>query len=69
VYAGNEMKDYLLKDLTANYEVQPGELTIHNIESFLNDQSLLTLPDILLIEADFKGEWIQIVSNIKKNPL
>lgn len=69
VYAGNELKDYLFKDLTANYEVHHNELTIHNIESFLNDQSLLTLPDILLIEADFKGEWIRTVSKIKKNPL
>ncbi|MGV3706027.1 MAG: sugar transferase [Arcticibacter sp.] len=69
VYVGNELKDYLFIDLSTYYDVYPGELTIHNIESFLNDQSLLTLPDILLIEADFKGEWIQKVGNIKKNPL
>lgn len=69
VYVGNELRDYLQRDLSIHYEVLPRELTIHNVESFLNDQSLLTLPDILLIEADFKGEWIQKVANIKKNPL
>lgn len=69
VYVGNELRDYLQQDLSIHYEVLPRELTIHNVESFLNDQSLLTLPDILLIEADFKGEWIQKVANIKKNPL
>lgn len=69
VYAGNELKDYLSKDLSANYELHPEELSIHNIENFLKNQSLLTLPDILILEADFKGEWINVVSKIKSSPL
>ncbi|EOR94994.1 Undecaprenyl-phosphate galactosephosphotransferase [Arcticibacter svalbardensis MN12-7] len=69
VYAGSELRDYLSGELSNQFALDSNDLTIKTLEKFLNDQSLLTLPDILLIEADFKGEWINVISNIKKNPL
>ncbi|WP_069659956.1 sugar transferase [Arcticibacter eurypsychrophilus] len=69
LYAGTELRDYLSGELSNQFSLDSNDLNIKNLEKFLNDQSLLTLPDILLIEADFKGDWINVISNIKKNPL
>ena len=69
VYAGSELRDFLSGELSNQFTLDSNDLTIHNLQQFLNEQSLLTLPDILLIEADFSGDWINVVSSIKRNPL
>lgn len=69
VYAGAELRESLSDELSHQFALDSNDLTIYNLEQFLNEQSLLTLPDILLIETDFKGDWIKVISNIKKNPL
>ncbi|WP_207421001.1 sugar transferase [Desertivirga brevis] len=68
-YAGSELKEMILPELLAQFEVEYDGLDLDNIEQYLNDQSLLTLPDIILLEADKKENWLALISRIRKNPL
>lgn len=68
-YAGIELKELILPELASQFEVEAEGLTLENIEQFLNDQPLLTLPDILVLEADKKENWISLITRIRKNPL
>lgn len=69
VYAGTELRDMVFPDLAARFDLEVTGLNIQSVERYLNDQSLLTLPDILLIEADSQGNWIELVRKIKKSTL
>lgn len=69
VYAGSELRDLVIPELTGRFDIDPRELTIHSLEQYIDEQSLLTLPDIILIEADNKAIWIQLIRRIKQNPL
>lgn len=68
-YAGSELKDIVLKKLSPNFDIDDKVLSLSTIEQYLNDQSLLSLPDIILIEADNKNQWIEVIKQIKRNPL
>jgi len=68
-YAGAELRDEFFPELKAQFEVEAQDLDLQSLEQYLNDQSLLTLPDILLIEADKKENWLALISKIKQNPL
>ncbi len=68
-YAGAELRDEFLPELKAQFEVEAQDLDLQSLEQYLNNQSLLTLPDILLIEADKKENWLALISKIKQNPL
>ena len=67
-YAGAELRDEFLPELKAQFEVEAQDLDLQSLEQYLNNQSLLTLPDILLIEADKKENWLALISKIKQNP-
>ena len=68
-YAGAELRDEFVPELKAQFEVEAQDLDLQSLEQYLNNQSLLTLPDILLIEADKKENWLALISKIKQNPL
>ncbi|HEX8378008.1 MAG TPA: sugar transferase [Pedobacter sp.] len=68
-YAGSELKDIVLPGLSSRFDVDSRSLSLNTIEKFLNEQSLLTLPDVIIIEADNKDQWIGVVRQIKQNPL
>lgn len=68
-YAGSDLKSLVLTDLKSQFEVDPAPLTLDTIEQYLNEQSLLSLPDIILIEADNRDLWIRQIKAIKQNPL
>ena len=68
-YAGSELKDVVLAELSSQFEIDHTSLTLESIEQYLNDQSLLSLPDIILLEADNKDVWIKEIKEIKQNPL
>lgn len=68
-YAGSELKDVVLPVLSSKFDIDKSILTLNSIDQFLNDQSLLSLPDIILIEADNKEHWVNVVKQIKQNPL
>ncbi len=69
VYAGSELRDFVFAELSGRFDIDLSDLTIHTLEQYINEQSLLTLPDIIIIEADNKAYWIQMVRQIKQNPL
>lgn len=68
-YAGAELRDVVLSALSSKFDVDDSLLTLNTLDKFLNDQSLLSLPDVILIEADRSGQWINVVRQIKQNPL
>ncbi|WP_207427318.1 sugar transferase [Pedobacter sp. SYSU D00535] len=68
-YTGTELRDFVVTELASQFDVDQHELDLNNLEQYLNDQSLLTLPDILIIEADKKEQWVSLISKIRKNPL
>ncbi|MBC7914192.1 MAG: sugar transferase [Pyrinomonadaceae bacterium] len=68
-YAGSELKEIVLSELSSHFDIDTSLLSLETIEQYLNDQSLLSLPDIILIEADNKDLWIKVITDIKNNPL
>ncbi|MFD2162939.1 sugar transferase [Paradesertivirga mongoliensis] len=68
-YAGSELRELVLPELSAKFELDKRNLSLNTIEQYLNEQSLLSLPDVILIEADNKDQWIGVVRQIKQNPL
>lgn len=69
VYAGTELRDVVSDKIATHFDLVATELTINTLEQYLNDQSLLTLPDIILLEADKHEFWIEVIGNIKRNRL
>lgn len=69
VYAGTELRDIVFSELKERFVIDESSVGINELDHYLSDQSLLTLPDIILIEADSQEQWIQQVRKIKQNPL
>jgi lipopolysaccharide/colanic/teichoic acid biosynthesis glycosyltransferase len=68
-YAGSELKEIVIPELSSKFEIDHSTLTLSSLEQYLNEQSLLSLPDVILIEADNKEQWVSVVQQIKQNPL
>jgi lipopolysaccharide/colanic/teichoic acid biosynthesis glycosyltransferase len=67
-FMGTEQSAYILKDLPSSYYINKlGSLD--ELHDFLNEQSILTLPDIILIETDPQGNCFDFVKKIKASPL
>jgi lipopolysaccharide/colanic/teichoic acid biosynthesis glycosyltransferase len=67
-YMGTGDSDYLLNELPSKYIVDKHS-TLEQLLDYLNDRSIITLPDIILIETDPKGECFDFIEDIKKKPL
>src|SRR5476651_2329772 len=67
-YAGLDLRDMIFTELPDHYQVFASP-DIKQLEIYLEDQSLLTMPDIILAEVDDKGETMRFVERIKKNNL
>jgi len=65
---GTEQSAYILKDLPSTYLNNKFD-TLEDLHYFLNEQSILTLPDIMIIETDPQGNCFQFIKKIKTNPL
>lgn len=68
VYFGKLLKNVVFEDCELNFNIEhldnPDEF-----KSYLDHQSLLNLPDIILIEVDDNRDCFNQVSYIKSNPL
>lgn len=42
---------------------------LNDLHEYISNQSILTLPDVILIETDSKGECFTFIEKLKKNPL
>lgn len=67
-YMGKDLGAALLNELPSEFYIEKNQ-TLEELQDYLDDQSILTLPDVLLIETDSDGECFKFVEKLKKNPL
>jgi lipopolysaccharide/colanic/teichoic acid biosynthesis glycosyltransferase len=67
VYYGNLLKSTIFED-AANYSLEHFDHPL-KFKMYLDNRSLLSLPDILIIEVDDNKECFEQVKYIKSNPL
>lgn len=65
-YAGLELKDLIANDLSGSFRVTFNN-TCADLEQYLGDQSILSIPDIILVEVDKDEKCFELVTNIRKN--
>lgn len=67
VYYGNLLKSTIFDDVS-NYSLEHFDHPL-KFKVYLDNRSLLSLPDILIIEVDDNKDCFEQVKNIKSNPL
>ncbi len=67
-YVSSGPEDELITELKHHFAVRH-VLSFNAFEDYLSEQSLLTLPDILLMEIDETEYCFTLVEKIKKNPM
>jgi lipopolysaccharide/colanic/teichoic acid biosynthesis glycosyltransferase len=65
-YAGLELKDLVASELNDSFQIIFNP-TYTDLEEFLGHQSILTIPEIILLEVDADGECFELVKRLKKN--
>jgi lipopolysaccharide/colanic/teichoic acid biosynthesis glycosyltransferase len=65
-YAGSALKEVVSAGLNENFKVIYND-SFADLEEYLGNQSILTVPDIILMEVDVNGECFKIVEEIKKS--
>lgn len=68
VYFGKLLKNIVFEDFESNFNIEHLD-NPEDFKSYLDNQSLLSLPDIILIEVDDNKDCFDQVGYIKKNPL
>jgi lipopolysaccharide/colanic/teichoic acid biosynthesis glycosyltransferase len=67
-YAGTELKDMIFAELPAHYQIIDC-VGIKQMDEYLADQSILSMPDIVVAEVDEDGETLKFLERIKNNSL
>ncbi|GAB3918971.1 sugar transferase [Mucilaginibacter boryungensis] len=67
-YAGTELRDLIFAELPAHYQIFASP-DIPQLDEYLAEQSILSMPDIIVAEVDEAGETLKFVERIKKNNL
>ena len=67
-YAGLALKEIVSKELDPYFQISYND-HISQVEDFLGNQSILTLPEIILLEVDEQGECFDLIERVKNNPL
>ena len=65
-YAGSELKNLVLSGLNDNFNIIYND-SIPQLEEYLGNQSILTVPDIILVETDTEGKYLKLVQELKKS--
>lgn len=65
---GTELSGGILNELPSHFYINKTD-TLEQLFNYLENQSILTLPDAILIEADPEGECFTFIEKQKKNPL
>jgi lipopolysaccharide/colanic/teichoic acid biosynthesis glycosyltransferase len=65
-YAGLELKDLISNDLSKDFRIKFND-TLKDIEDYLGNQSILTIPDIILVEVDKDEKCFQLVERLRTN--
>jgi lipopolysaccharide/colanic/teichoic acid biosynthesis glycosyltransferase len=67
-YAGTELRDMIFAELPEHYQIFASPDT-QKLDEYLAEQSILSMPDIIVVEVDDAGETLKFVERIKKNSL
>ncbi len=67
-YVSSGTEDELVSELGQQFFIKH-LLSFNSFEDYLSEQSILSLPDILLMEIDEDGYCFSLVEKIKKNPM
>lgn len=67
-YAGLALRDIVSNELDPYFQISYND-HVSQVEDFLGNQSILTLPEIILLEVDERGECFDLVERVKHNPL
>lgn len=67
-FIGTKSSAFILDELPSQFFIQQLHSVVE-LETFLGNQSILTLPDIILIETDPLGKCFTFIEQAKKNPL
>jgi len=65
---GTHLTSWLITELPSEFFINKHQ-TLDELQDFLDNQSILTLPDVILIETDSEGTCFRYIEKIKKNPL
>ena len=65
-YMGTQSSGAILSELPSEFNISQNR-SLDELKEFLNNQSILTLPDVIIIEADNNGECFKFIEQIKKN--
>ncbi len=67
-YSGVDLVDEIQQNLSDKYQIFSSS-TADQFTKYLAEQSLTSLPEIILIEADVQGDCFKTIENIRKIPL
>lgn len=65
---GTPSSTFILNELPIEFYVDKLN-SLEELKTYLDNQSILTLPDVILLEADNAGESFSFIEKLKKNPL
>ena len=65
-YAGLELKESIANELGSHFRIEYSS-TLKELEDYLGDQSILSVPDIILVEADKDGQCFELVARLRHN--
>jgi lipopolysaccharide/colanic/teichoic acid biosynthesis glycosyltransferase len=67
-YMGTQSSGVILTELPNEFNISQNR-SLEELKDFLDNQSILTLPDVILIEVDKNGDCFHFIEQIKKNAL
>lgn len=65
-YAGTEFKEMISAGLNEGFKIAYNN-SIDQLNDYLGEQSILSVPDIILVEVDTEGKWIKMVDEVKQS--
>jgi len=67
-YMGTKSSGAILTELPNEFNIFQNR-SLKELKDFLDNQSIITLPDVIIIEADKNGDCFKFIEQIKKNAL
>src|ERR1700761_7864137 len=65
-YAGLDLKDLVATELDNYFQIIFNDNLV-DLEAYLGNQSILTIPEIILLEVDENGECFSLIERLKGN--
>jgi lipopolysaccharide/colanic/teichoic acid biosynthesis glycosyltransferase len=65
-YAGLELKDLVATELHTYFQIIFND-SLTQLEDYLGNQSILTIPEIILLEVDENGDCFLLIERLKQN--